>query len=101
MRELEAGGGQVLEQDIDIELEMIRVARSKDAVTLKQKAVKLCSIYGIENTSPTTEEVTEEMLDLVEEYMEGHIDDDARDGKLKEILAKVLTASDPLDTPMS
>ena len=90
-----------VEQDIKIELEMMRIARSKDASTLRARAIKLCGLYNVESTSPTVDEVKDDLLDLIESNMELKYEDQEMKEMLVPILEKALTACDPLSIPMS
>ena len=88
-------------QDIDIDLEMskITLAAMQGGETLKSSIVTLCGLYEVESTSPTPQEVALDMQRLTVDYMSGEMTDEVRDARLKSVLAKALTANDPLSIP--
>jgi len=88
-------------QDIDIDLEMnkITLAAMQGGDTLKGSIVTLCGMYEVESTSPTPQEVALDMQRLTVDYMSGEMTDEVRDARLKSVLAKAMTAQDPLSTP--
>ena len=90
-----------VEQDINVSLEMIRIARSKDASTLRSRVIKLCGLYNVESTAPTVEEVKDEILEILESNSELKYEETELEEMLVPVLGRALAAVDPLSIPMS